>query len=522
MRMNSGVVLKAVALGLFLAVFWITASNASNIYKDLELLGQSLTIVKDAYVDRVELSVLVENALRGMVESLDQNSTYLDVDERRFIEEEAEGEFGGIGVVVGLRRGRLTVVSPIEGSPAQRAGLRPLDVITMINGHTTLGIGLRRAILLLRGDPGDTVSLVAERPGVEHPLDFNICRAMIEIPRVPYAFSVRAENGESVGYIRVASFTKSTDRSLTSAANRLRGEDCGGFVIDLQGNPGGLLEQAVKVADLLLARGDTICYTIGKKGTERADFISQFSPVLGESPIVVLIDEGSASGAEIVAGALQDNNRAVLVGRETYGKGTVQELREFGDGTALKITTARWFTPRGFCIDGELGLVDTTQHEPDTPVRRGIAPDVMISPSQTEPWLADFEALVLPQFVAYWTAEHDAPTKDAAAFQPEIDLLDSLALWIERDGALAESQPDSVVLLAERAREAGSELLSRLGSALAQSWWGTEGAVRFRCRTDSTFVKAITLAGDTARYQEALLLEPRRSFEDTLFGQRGE
>jgi carboxyl-terminal processing protease len=522
MRIRRGVVIKTVVFGLFFAVFWITGSNASNIYKDLELLGQSLTIVKDMYVDRVELSVLVENALRGMVESLDQHSTYLDVDERRFIEEEAEGRFGGVGIVIGLRRGRLTVVSPIEGSPAQRAGLRPLDVITEINRHTTLGIGLRRAILLLRGDPGDTVSLVVQRPGIGRPMEYDICRAVIEIPRVPYAFHVADGGGGRVGYIRLASFTKNADESLRNAAERLRGKECVGFVIDLRGNPGGLLEQAVKVADLFLAVGDTICYTIGRKGTERADLISQEPPILDGTPIVALIDEGSASGAEIVAGALQDNDRAVLIGRQTYGKGTVQELREFGDGTALKITTARWFTPAGFCIDGELGLVDTTRNVPDNPIRTGIAPNILISPTSDAPWLADLEADVLPQFVTYWTAEREPPAENPAAFRPAPDLLDSLASWIERHHPLAESEPDSAAELAQRSRQGDNDLLGRIGAELARSWWGAEGAAQFMCHTDSTIVKAVAFAGDMDRFNDALTLPPQRAPRDSLFGQGGE
>jgi carboxyl-terminal processing protease len=522
MRMNRDVAIKTGTFVLFIAVFWITGSNASNIYKDLELLGQSLTIVKDAYVDRVELSVLVENALRGMIESLDQHSTYLDVEERRFIEEEAEGKFGGIGIVVGLRRGRLTVVSPIEGSPAQRAGLRPLDVITEINRRTTMGIGLRRAILLLRGDPGDTVSLAIQRPGIERQLKFDICRAVIEIPRVPYAFSVVDADGDNVGYIRVASFTKRTDASLRSAAEELRHADCVGFVIDLRGNPGGLLEQAVKVADLLLAEGDTICYTIGRKGTERAYFISHEPPLLAGASIVALIDQGSASGAEIVAGALQDNGSGVLMGRQTYGKGTVQELKEFEDGTALKITTARWFTPQGFCIDSELGLVDTTRHEAATPARTGIAPNILISTPSDPLWLADLSADALPQFVMYWTASRKPPVENPALYRPGHDLLDSLASWIERDYPLGASNPDSVALLADHARRAGDDLLTQIGTALARIWWGTEGAAQFMCHTDSTVIQAVGLTGDRDRYEEALLLRPRPADQDSLPGQGDE
>jgi carboxyl-terminal processing protease len=514
--------MKTVALGLFLAFFWITAGSASNIYKDLELLGQSLTIVNDAYVDRVELSVLVENALRGMVESLDQHSTYLDVDERRFIEEEAQGTFGGIGIVVGLRRGRLTVVSPIEGSPAERAGLRPLDVINEINHHTTLGIGLRRAILFLRGAPGDTVSLAVQRPGVERPLEFNIRRAMIEIPRVPYAFPISTTDGANVGYIRVASFTKNTSESVKDAAKRLRGRDCGGFVVDLRGNPGGLLEQAVEVADLFLVEGDTICYTIGRKGTERADFISRRQPIFNDAPVVVLIDEGSASGAEIVAGALQDNGRGVLVGRQTYGKGTVQELREFPDGTALKITTARWFTPRGLCIDGELGRVDTTKYRLGTVPLTGIAPNVLVPLAQDAPWLADLQADALPLFVAHWTAGRKPPTKHPVSYRPSHDLLDSLAAWVEHDYLLALDEPDSAAWLAQRTREGGDQLLGRIGTELVRSWWGAEGAVQFMCHVDSTLITAGALAGDLSRYKAALALQPQRAGRDSLLGQSGE
>ncbi len=495
-----------VAIGA-LAIFALVSSGrsrAGNVYRDLELLGQTLTIVRDSYVDEVDIGVLLENALRGMVDVLDQHSTYLDTEDLRLLREEAEGKFGGLGIVVGMREGVLTVVAPLDGSPAQAGGLRPGDRLVEIDGLTTFGMSLRSAIARLRGRIGAPVELTINRPGVTTNLSVEITREEIEVPNVPYAFHVVSPTGKRVGYLRLAAFTEKTSAVFRAALEQLLSQECEGLVIDLRGNPGGLLSQAVEVADLLLPQGAPVCYTVGRRGSQTVEYWSKNPAVIGDLPLVGLIDGGMASGAEIVASALQSNANGVLLGNTSFGKGTVQELRDLGDGTAIKITTGRWFTPEGFCVDVGLGVVDSTRASPGERGRVGVDPNIEGVVPEGGALALDLASGLAQAFVDSFVGAAEEMLISPESFRPGDELVESLASWIEHASTLSMDDPDSAALLATQVREEKAHVARYVGTEVARRRWGNEGAARFVCHADSVVIRGISLVSDAEAYQIAL------------------
>ncbi|MBN1426070.1 S41 family peptidase [Candidatus Fermentibacteria bacterium] len=496
------VLAAAVGLAVCAAAVGVNATGSSNVYRDLELLGQSLSIVRDAYVDPVDVSVLVDYALRSMVESLDQHSTYLDSEDLEAVRQEAEGTFGGVGVVVASRGGFITVVAPLEGSPSAEAGLRPADVIVEIDGQTTQALPLRRAVALMRGSPGSWVELTLRRKGFSDDLVLRIQRRMITIPTVPYSFTLRGPDNRRYGYVRLASFTTTAVEQSRDALQRSVKEGCAGIILDLRANPGGLLDKAVGVADLLFAEGVPICYTIGRQGSQRTDHAS-VTPGIDSLPVVALVEEGTASGSEIVAGALQENRRGIVVGRPTFGKGTVQEIRELGDGNAVKITTARWFTPHGYCIDRELGGVDTTRLAPTTPPRVGVVPNILVE----EPTPAFLEAELADALPVAWmdsVARVVHPPRGPTELQVDDSLLRTAGTWLAHNSPLAASNPDSAAALASALRDGHPAARQFFGAELARRWWPDSGASKYLAATDTLVHVALAFLADPVRYEAAL------------------
>ena len=496
----------AVAIGVMacLAVVRVSATGTLPVYRDLELLGQSLSIVRDAYVDPVDVSLLVDYALRAMVESLDQHSTYLDSQDLEVINQEAEGTFGGVGLVIASKNGFITVVAPLDGSPAAEAGIRPADTIIEINGETTQGMFLRRAVALLRGPAESNVKLLIGRKGVDTDIRVNVERRIITVPSVPYSFDVFGPDDTRFRYVRLATFTSRAVEQSRQALLELLADGCRGLVLDLRANPGGLLEQAVGVSDLLLAENLPICYTLGDKGNRRTEHVSTTPDMLGGLPIAVLVEEGSASGAEIVASAIQDNRRGVVVGRQTFGKGTVQEVRELGDGTAVKLTTARWFTPGGFCIDRELGVVDTTRLASSSVPRIGILPNVRVE----QPVLDLLQVELATTLSGVWLdslAQAVRPSvADPRGWSVGDDLLATVGNWLAVQSPLAETNPDSAAALAAVLSEGPASARAFLGTEFARRWWGEVGAARYAALNDTLVMTALGILADSARYEAAL------------------
>lgn len=325
-------------------------ANAELPLEELQAVAEVYARIRSHYVDEVDDKALLEAAVRGMVSSLDPHSTYLDSEEFKALQEGTRGEFGGLGIEVGQEDGFIKVIAPIDDTPASRAGLRPGDLITRIDGDPVKGLSLNEAVKRMRGEPGSQIELTVVREGEERPLTFEITRDIIQVQ------SVRARMLEpGYGYLRISQFQERTGRDVREALSALKEEGGGslrGLVLDLRNNPGGVLDGAVSVADVFLRNGQ-IVYTEGRD--ERAEMSFNATPVdmLQGAPLVVLVNQGSASASEIVAGALQDQGRAVVMGSPTFGKGSVQSILPLGRDAAVKLTTARYYTPKGRSIQDE-------------------------------------------------------------------------------------------------------------------------------------------------------------------------
>ena len=366
-------------LGAFLALGWVlfaagllvprVSAVGSGGYQSLETFANILAIVQRNYVKEVETEKLITGAIEGMLGSLDPHSSYLTGDAYRELQTETEGRFGGLGLEITVRNGVLTVISPIEGTPAARAGVQPGDQVVGIDDRSTEELGLADAVKRLRGPKGSSVTISVRREGQDKLLKFTIVRDVIEIN------SVRAHVLESgFLYARIAQFQDRTSENLRAALAKEQpgGESIKGFVLDLRNNPGGLLNQAVGVSDLFLDSG-LIVYTDGRKDQQKQKFSASRENSRTGFPMVVLVNGGSASASEIVAGALQDHKRALILGTKTFGKGSVQTILPLGGRSALRLTTAEYFTPNGRSIH-DIGI------QPDIVMDRSTPP----SPSGTK------------------------------------------------------------------------------------------------------------------------------------------
>ena len=306
--------------------------------------------VKSDYVEEVDDKTLLENAIRGMLTGLDPHSTYLNTDEYKELKIGTTGKFGGLGIQVGMEDGFVKVISPIDDTPAFRAGLESGDLIIRLDDKSVKGMTLNDAVKIMRGEPGTDIKLTVIREGADKPLPFTVTRDIISVK------SVKSRILEpDYGYIRISNFQSKTARDLVSELSNLKKEnknELKGLVLDLRNNPGGVLSAAADVSDAFIDEGKLV-YTQGRIANSDFEFNAKPGDIMNGSPVVVLINGGSASASEIVAGALQDHKRAVVMGSKSFGKGSVQTIQELRSGGAVKITTARYFTPNGRSIQGE-------------------------------------------------------------------------------------------------------------------------------------------------------------------------
>jgi len=327
--------------------------------EDVQTFAEVFERIKRAYVEEVDDKTLLRNAMRGMLSQLDPHSEYLDADAFEALRETTEGEFSGVGIEVGLRDGQLTVIAPIDDTPAARAGIQPGDRIVAIDGTPTDNLTLQEAVDLMRGDPGTEIELTLLRGNEQEPRELTLERESIQSESVS---SRLLEPG--YGYLRISQFQSRTGPQTREALESLSAKQpLNGLVLDLRNNPGGVLSSAVEVADQFLSSG-LVVYTKGRLADDDMRFTAHADTTAPEVPLVVLINGGSASAAEIVAGALQDQHRAVLMGTRSFGKGSVQQVLPLGNGDGLKLTTARYYTPSGRSIQAE-GIT------PDVHVVRG-------------------------------------------------------------------------------------------------------------------------------------------------------
>jgi carboxyl-terminal processing protease len=320
----------------------------TNHYQALKQFSQVLDLIEKNYVQEVNRTDLIHGAIQGMLNSIDPHSTYLDLDKFKMMQEEFQGEFGGVGIQIGVRDKRLTVIAPIEDTPADKAGLKPGDVIMEIDGQSTLDMSLEDAVSKIRGPKGEPVTLTILRRDSQAPEEVTIVRGIIPL------ISVKTNELEP-GYlhVRLTDFkANTTDDMRRKIKEYTKAQELKGIVLDLRNNPGGLLNQAISVADMFLRDG-LIVYTQGRHPESRRDETASRQSTDLTCPVVVLINAGSASASEIVAGALQDRKRAILVGERTFGKGSVQSIMPLSDGSAVKLTIALYYTPSGRSIQAE-------------------------------------------------------------------------------------------------------------------------------------------------------------------------
>ncbi len=340
-------------LGLALpALAQSSTTTSAETYRLLNLFGDVFEQVKAKYVEEVDDKQLIEAAINGMLTSLDPHSSYLNMDNFEEMQVDTRGEFGGLGIEVTMEEGFVKVISPIYDTPAEKAGLQPGDFITHIDGKPIRGLGLNEAVEMMRGKVNTDIRLTIIRKGEQAPFDVTLTRAVIKIQ------SVRAETKDDIGYIRITKFNEQTFSGLQRAITDMRdqiGPEMKGLVLDLRNNPGGLLDQAISVSDAFLDKGEIV--STRPRDTENTERYNARPGDLAEGlPIIVLVNDGSASASEIVAGALQDHRRAIIMGTRSFGKGSVQTILPMPGNVALRLTTARYYTPSGKSIQ-EVGIV---------------------------------------------------------------------------------------------------------------------------------------------------------------------
>jgi carboxyl-terminal processing protease len=340
--------------------------DARDSYKYLSLFSDVLERTRADYVDNVTDEKLIENALNGMLSSLDPHSGYLNRKNFKEMQTQTRGEFGGLGIEVTLDEGIVKVVSPIDDTPAAKAGLQPGDLITHIDEHPVTELTLSEAVDRMRGVPGTKIKLTIRRGGLAgKPFDVSLVRAIIHIKSVKFE-----AKEDSIGYIRITTFNEQTQTLLDDALEQLDkklGKSLVGYVVDLRNNPGGLLEQAISVSSTFLPAGVPVVSTRGRHAEDNQVFLSKGGDRTVSKPLVVMVNGGSASASEIVSGALQDHHRAILIGTKSFGKGSVQTIIPLQNGGAMRLTTARYYTPSGRSIQAE-----------------GIQPDIIVQPAKVE------------------------------------------------------------------------------------------------------------------------------------------
>jgi len=362
--------IKFIVFGAFLIVYLLLTISVfaeedqgeKNAYNKLKVFSEIISLIESNYVETVKSDTMIEGAIRGMVKSLDPHTSYMPPATYKEMQVETTGKFGGLGIEISMRDGVLTVVSPIEETPAFRAGVKAGDKIIKIDDESTLDMTLQDAVSLMRGETGSPIKITIFRKNFKAPKEFTIVRDIIKVRSV-----VHKLYQEDIGYIKLRNFSKNTSSDLDKALDDLEQKGITKLILDVRNNPGGLLNQAVEVTDRFLNRENLIVYTKGRSNEQNMRFTSHDKVAGVNYPLIVLVNSGSASASEIVAGALQDLNRAIVLGTPTFGKGSVQTIIPLSDGSALKLTTARYYTPSGRVIQ-----------------ENGIEPDILVEMEPVE------------------------------------------------------------------------------------------------------------------------------------------
>ncbi len=409
---------------------------ASDRYQELQIFTKVLNLIQQYYVEEVDTKKLLYGGIKGMLQELDPHTNFLPPDIYKEFETETSGEFGGLGIEITLQNDVLTVISPIEDTPAWQAGVKAGDRIVEINGESTKGLSLAEAAQKMRGKKGDKVRMMIYREGFDKPKEFAVTRGVVKVKSVKYT---NLEDG--FGYIRLTSFIENSAPEMERVvkAHVKNNKENRGLIIDLRRNPGGLLDQAIRISDLFLDKG-VIVSTIGRNKTKDKEVVTaRKDGSYTDFPIIVLINEYSASASEILAGALQDNHRALIMGQRSFGKGSVQSVVKLGDGSGLKLTVARYYTPSGVSIQAE-----------------GIKPDVAIDdvdPEQFQKAVIKREVRREQDIDRHLPGDHEAKDKSVTQQNlgpikaPPEDL--TMAYWWTKDGAKKKDLTPKEKILSE-------------------------------------------------------------------------
>jgi carboxyl-terminal processing protease len=354
-------------IALMLSVNPSVRSAADHTYENMKMLVEVMNLIKDNYVEEIDNKKVVYGAASGMVRVLDPFSQFLEPDAHKEMKSETEGEFGGLGIRISIRDSILTVITPLPGTPAYREGILPNDRIVKIDGETTQDITIEQAVKRLRGAPGSKVIITVAREGEKELKDFPLTREMIKVESISQKM---LDSG--IGYIRLTEFTKNSAVDFDNALKKLKGSGMNKLIVDLRNNPGGLLNVAVDTVRLFVGQSKLIVYTEGRR-QPRQEFRADSKAPYESLPMVILVNRGSASGSEIFAGALQDYHRALIMGMESFGKGSVQSVIPLADGSGLRLTTAKYYTPSG-----------RTFHRDEKTGKGGITPDIVIEVSRED------------------------------------------------------------------------------------------------------------------------------------------
>ncbi|MDD4735316.1 MAG: S41 family peptidase [Kiritimatiellae bacterium] len=383
-------------------------------YEKMALYARVLEQVRESYVEEDKLTYqdLVYGSLKGMLSSLDEYSQFLLPDEYDAMVDDTNGRFGGIGVVIGLKDGQLTVIAPMEDTPGFLAGLLPGDRFIEIDGESTEQMDFSDSVKRMRGSPGTKIALKIYRPKTREVKEMEITRANIEVPSVKDAELIE----EGIGYLRLTQFDEMTGPVLRKTLKELRSEGMQALIIDLRNNPGGLLSSAVEVCDLFMKRDMEIVSTRGRDGTATQTFLARSGQDVQEYPMILLVNGGSASASEIFGGAMQDHQRAILVGERTYGKGSVQSVIKMDDGSAVRVTTAYYYTPKERLIH-----------------KKGIEPDIVV-PMAPEEWGRILLARSRPKLAEAEEWEKELKNTEDIQLKRAVDILKGITIFQAQSG----------------------------------------------------------------------------------------
>ncbi|MGQ9708726.1 MAG: S41 family peptidase, partial [bacterium] len=496
------VVLAALVGGIVGRLF---AQRGTNLAESLQVFGRVVGIVLNTYVEPVDSEKLVREAIKGMLGSLDPYSEFLDEADYKELRIKTEAQFGGIGIHIGMVEGQLTVIAPIEGTPAARAGIRAGDRIAEIEGKPTKGFTTEDAVKLLRGQPGTKVKIGISRLGVKDLIPFELTRAVINIKAVPYSGMV----AKDIGYIRLADMSRVASGEVRRAIDSLFSLGARKLIFDLRYNGGGLLQEGKEVADLFLGPGRLIVKTKGRLAETQQEFVAESEDKYGEYPLVVLVNRGSASAAEIVAGALQDWERAVIIGDTTFGKGSVQTIHQLGAEIGMKLTTAYWYTPSGRCInkpseksgvvlrDTTIGVKKTyrTLGNLNRPLYGGggIAPDVYVAAEKLAGLVARIPGAAFFDFATEYANSHPGLTMEFCA--------DKYILEEFKDYLRNRKKIEFTEAEFDSSKEMTAQLIEiEIGGKID----GLHGEYQMRLRRDQEVEKAVELL-ESAQSTEAIL-----------------